>query len=92
MEQLQTARAEKKRQESSLEEKERDKESQRVAFLKTQREQREKGLTEQNQSIDNHEKKRLVSTWSMNKVDCGFFLCVARKSTLGQGKGDTVAM
>ncbi|XP_019400228.1 PREDICTED: uncharacterized protein LOC109316526 isoform X3 [Crocodylus porosus] len=58
MVQLQAARAERNRKESSLQEEEKKKETQRLQFLKAQHLQREKILAEYNDRISDHDKKR----------------------------------
>ncbi|CAI5786250.1 Hypothetical predicted protein [Podarcis lilfordi] len=57
--QLQVARAETGRGESRSQEDLKNKEEQRLEFLKAQRKQREKRLAEHQERIDDHEKKRL---------------------------------
>ncbi|XP_034983649.2 uncharacterized protein LOC118091114 [Zootoca vivipara] len=57
--QLQAARAETGRGESRFQEDLKNKEEQRLEFLKAQRKQREKQLAEHQERIDDHEKKRL---------------------------------
>ncbi|KYO36511.1 trichohyalin-like [Alligator mississippiensis] len=58
MVQLQAARAERNRKESSLQEEEKKKETQRLQFLKAQRLQREKILAEYDDRISDQDKKR----------------------------------
>lgn len=60
MVQLQAARAERNRKESSLQEEEKKKETQRLQFLKAQRLQREKILAEYDDRISDQDKKRQV--------------------------------